>query len=688
MILITKTHVLFEPHVMVESNRKKLAIDRIKFLKKQKMTLIGSDVCLEVAVAADSDSNDSTTADGIDIVLFRGFSYQDDRDRCYEMICQSSLDTFGRSLASAEEGAWAELRVMFGLPANETMLASWTCSCVTKTDTKPNGHLYLTENYLCFHSYFFGARHQDVFKLVDISKVEKSSYPAFVPNAIQIFTRNPGRRLTFFGFGSLAQDRNRAYVEIGQAARFGRARAEAEPQPEVGTAGCPSMSPPEEMVARAEDTNFLVTVVCGNSTCGGPVALMCTLDGEGGSSGARTTLLRSGGGGVHEFVVECSAIGELRSLRLSAKEGGEGKGWLRAIANVGIDVASAATPAVCVHLVVVNTISGGSGNAARGSGSTAGGTIGDKRMVTCTAFQFDGRPVFVGGAAVKRTRLSAAETFDAVAGDQRLRLEAVDELYENQRRPALTLGGAVFSAEALLRTDRGPWTDETGSKAIFKANFDNSLPRAWRWSSDWTIAVDSGGTDPDGWQYAFNWKGSGGSYCAAVDVGCLVRRRRWVRSRSRRVAVTQLHCALVCAASLPANGYSDHAFSRVVSTPQSSQQRMAHHWCTHRCSLCVSVKAAVVCGRRWRSCTSGCSRRRQWLATRSLRTPPSGVGPGQRQLSKSTIRLGRRGAGLSPPEQRMAGPARPCTCKSTSSDGLLSRLPDRAPRAVAMERRR
>ena len=560
---ITTGHLLFEPHVLKEKNRKKIQIDEIKFLKKQKMTLIGSDICLEVGVAAAAE-----TAADTDIVLFRGFFSPFDRDRCQEMICQSSLATFGRSLVSSEEGEWPQLRTMFGLPWCETMLSSWSCSAVQRSkgqsEVKPNGTLYLTEHFVCFHSYFFGARHQDVIKLTDISIVEKSSYPTLVPNAIDMFTKNPGRRVTFFGFG-FGLDRNRAYVEIGQATRFARTRASAEGEL-------------HEMLATSQDVMYSVTVFYDAGATQVPVQLVCTLDGELGSSGPRETTLRhrhspshttTHRSSVHEFVVQCSALGQLRSCRVSVKEG-ENKEWLRAIAMVGVAGSSTAPPAICVHQAIVAAAGAADvGSAYRSSETHATGA-------SISIFDFGGRPVVVGGAPAQCQPLSADETFDAAAAGpaDSMRLVQEDELYENQRRPALTLRAAAYSSDALARTEREAWTDDSGNRPVFKQSINSSLPQGWGWSTDWAVDIVEGQTDPEGWRYAFNWPSSGQpsslpslarAYYAVADAGCFVRRRLWVRQRTRQIATPRIALNVVSVVGLPPNGHSDYAFSRVVA---------------------------------------------------------------------------------------------------------------------------
>ena len=59
---------------------------------------------------------------------------------------------------------------------------------IDETAHTNEGTLYVTRTFLCFHSYFFGLRKQEVIPLRDCARIEKSSYPLLVPNAIDIFT--------------------------------------------------------------------------------------------------------------------------------------------------------------------------------------------------------------------------------------------------------------------------------------------------------------------------------------------------------------------------------------------------------------------------------------------------------------------------------------------------------------------
>jgi hypothetical protein len=419
---VTTGHLLFEPQLWKEENRKKIALQDIQFLKKQKMTLLGSDTCLEVAKRSDDDN-------AADIELFRGFANVSDRDRCHDTICTAARSESGGRviLDSAEGGEWPELRKMFSLPSSETMQHSWTCSFVQRGPQNvvhPNGVLYLTTGFLCYHSYFFGARHQDVIRLSEIQAVEKASYPALIPNAIDVFTKNSGRRLSYFGFG-YALDRNRAFHEVLTAFKMNSA-ADASSAAQHG----------------GDEVTYAITVMWTHNTLAHSAQLCCLLVGETGSSGVRETTLAPSTAqqDLHEFTVQCNGLGKLRSCRIWFLQ--REKSWLQSIAG-GSDAS-----AVLISRVVVGAIS----------------DVDRADPASTVHFRIE-RQCFVGGAALERDADTPAQAFTAVASATNMRLAVTESVYENQRKPVL---GSTFSAQALLRTERPAWSNEGGTRLVQK----------------------------------------------------------------------------------------------------------------------------------------------------------------------------------------------------------------------------
>ncbi|XP_076312142.1 tectonin beta-propeller repeat-containing protein 1-like isoform X2 [Tachypleus tridentatus] len=94
-------------------------------------------------------------------------------------------------------------------------------------------------------------------------------------------------------------------------------------------------------------------------------------------------------------------------------------------------------------------------------------------------------------------------------------------VYENQRWNPLT----GFSARG-LPTDRYMWSDRSGQFECTKEN--TKLPTShWQWISDWVVDFRTpGGTDREGWQYAYDFPFSYHYYKSFTDY---VRRRRWCR---------------------------------------------------------------------------------------------------------------------------------------------------------------
>ncbi|KAJ3192836.1 hypothetical protein HK101_005893 [Irineochytrium annulatum] len=106
----------------------------------------------------------------------------------------------------------------------------------------------------------------------------------------------------------------------------------------------------------------------------------------------------------------------------------------------------------------------------------------------------------------------------------------IDILYENQRGCYVHMGDPIFSAEALLPTDRPPWCDLQGKVEVDRMLYPT--PPNWEWVTDWTLEMaGSAEVDPDGWSYSHhfghkNWTGQ----CGLTHY---VRRRAWSRTRRR-----------------------------------------------------------------------------------------------------------------------------------------------------------
>ena len=121
-IYICTDHLVFAPKLSFGDTRLQVRYSEIRFLKKQKMTGIGTDSCLEIGLDQE-------------VHCFRGFfatnaTGQFVRDNCHDLICQQSSASCGNNLESVEAGSWPELRRMFGLPANESLVETFSCHYV------------------------------------------------------------------------------------------------------------------------------------------------------------------------------------------------------------------------------------------------------------------------------------------------------------------------------------------------------------------------------------------------------------------------------------------------------------------------------------------------------------------------------------------------------------------------------
>jgi hypothetical protein len=435
-VYVCTDHLLFEPK-LASSEETKLQVrySEIRFVKKQKMTGIGTDTCLEIGL------------DEGQILCFRGFmtanaSGQSVRDNCHALICQQSAVSCGNDLESAEAGSWPELRRMFGIPANETLIETFSCHYVVhgvdETTHTNEGTLYVTRSFLCFHSYFFGLRRQEVIPLRDCARIEKSSYPLLVPNAIDVFTTASSdlsatkamNRRTFFGFG-FGLDRQAAYDTICEQLRLCRSRA-------AGGEGGGGAGDDSD----AADAATLVYLVCVFSEGDRSIPLCCVLTGARGDSGERSL----GPAAEKSYALECTDLGELISLRIWPAD--EARDDATAMAatyqRTMLDrVPARVPPRLSVERVVVQT-----------RAVVGGVAVGSAAVFTSTAKRHRRGPL-------ELTRESDEEAYRQAQSPSNRVLEVEEEVFENQRRPAFSLN-PEFSAAELTPVERGPWTDEKG----------------------------------------------------------------------------------------------------------------------------------------------------------------------------------------------------------------------------------
>jgi hypothetical protein len=320
---------------------------------------------------------------------------------------------------------------------------------VNETTHTNEGTLYVTRTFLCFHSYFFGLRTQEVIPLRNCARVEKSSYPLLVPNAIDVFTTASSdlsatsamNRRTFFGFG-FGLDRQSAYDTICQQLLRCRDGAAA------GSAGGADASAAAAMI-------YLVCVFAQGDLS---IPLCCVLTGTRGDSGERSL----GRAGEKSYALECTDLGELTSLRIwPADEARDSAAAMAATYQRTVQgEPSWQPPRLSIDQVVIQTRK-----------------IADRSPVGVPA-------VFTSTARVHR-RGPLEMTREAVQDAARARysaraLEVEEEVFENQRRPALSFN-PEFSAAELTPVERGPWTDAEG-RPRYLTHLDThpiALPCQW-----------------------------------------------------------------------------------------------------------------------------------------------------------------------------------------------------------------
>ncbi|XP_069491988.1 protein Aster-C isoform X2 [Ambystoma mexicanum] len=115
--------------------------------------------------------------------------------------------TSSRVSSSTYKQRSEEFRRLFKeLPETERLLVDYACAL--QRDILLQGRIYLSENWLCFHSNIFRWETSISFHLKDITSMTKEKTARLIPNAIQIITENDKYFFTSFAA------RDRSYLSI------------------------------------------------------------------------------------------------------------------------------------------------------------------------------------------------------------------------------------------------------------------------------------------------------------------------------------------------------------------------------------------------------------------------------------------------------------------------------------------
>ncbi|ODQ54658.1 hypothetical protein SAICODRAFT_54180, partial [Saitoella complicata NRRL Y-17804] len=136
-----------------------------------------------------------------------------------------------------------------------------------------------------------------------------------------------------------------------------------------------------------------------------------------------------------------------------------------------------------------------------------------------------------------RSRATTA-TFDGtdIGGEEQ---EEVDVLYENQRG-CFFCGIPLFSSAGLLNFDPSPWTRLAPTRHVHSpVTVADAQPPdpTWTWAWPRWFVDMSQDVDDNGWSYSFQFHGTRW-HGTHIWFQSFVRRRRWVRKRTRQLPIS------------------------------------------------------------------------------------------------------------------------------------------------------
>ncbi|XP_044138466.1 protein Aster-A isoform X2 [Bufo gargarizans] len=118
-------------------------------------------------------------------------------------IWNSKIQSFYSMLSPNYKQRNEDFRKIFKkLPDSERLIVDY--SCALQRDILLQGRLYLSENWICFHSNIFRWETTITIQLKDIRCIKKEKTAKVIPNAIQVCTENEKHFFTSFG----ARDRS------------------------------------------------------------------------------------------------------------------------------------------------------------------------------------------------------------------------------------------------------------------------------------------------------------------------------------------------------------------------------------------------------------------------------------------------------------------------------------------------
>ncbi|KAK0134579.1 GRAM domain-containing protein 1B [Merluccius polli] len=141
-------------------------------------------------VTVEMDQSSSRFSDAMEEMPSVGSSEEEDSDD--QSQCLAAPPTLPQNYKQRSD----ELRKLFKeKPESDRLLVDYHCAL--QRDILLQGRLYLTENWLCFHSNVFKGT-KILLPLKDITSMTKMNTARFIPNAIQVCTTSDKLFLTFF----------------------------------------------------------------------------------------------------------------------------------------------------------------------------------------------------------------------------------------------------------------------------------------------------------------------------------------------------------------------------------------------------------------------------------------------------------------------------------------------------------
>ncbi|KAI8830243.1 hypothetical protein BC829DRAFT_449805 [Chytridium lagenaria] len=141
------------------------------------------------SVHRDGDDDDGDSARISTDISFMDVVYSSDGGGLTRSATSASSIRSGAATTKGLQRAMHKIFVPYGMPSTERLIHIFMCA-TPRSKILQQGHMFVTDNYVCFHSNIFGFQTSYLLHSSDILAVDPARTAMVIPNAIMVTTRD------------------------------------------------------------------------------------------------------------------------------------------------------------------------------------------------------------------------------------------------------------------------------------------------------------------------------------------------------------------------------------------------------------------------------------------------------------------------------------------------------------------